>query len=560
MRESSADPARSENQGMHGISMRENREIPRLARRSDDRAGRSGNAQCGKPEMNERGKSDMPIVPANPPNKAAPAAAEVGEERGMAKGNTTSKTRPGHRAGHGAPSALGRVREVARKDKEARFTALLHHVDLDRLRAAYWAIRPTAAPGVDGVTWQSYGQELEANLQDLHGRLHSGRYQAQPSRRAYIPKADGRQRPLGIATLEDKIVQRAVVEVLNAVYEVDFLGFSYGFRPGRSPHQALDALAVGIERKQVNWVLDADIREFFTSLDHHWLMKFLEHRIADKRVLRLIRKWLNAGVIENGKWSQTVEGAPQGASASPLLANVYLHYVFDLWVRWWRKRYARGDVIIVRFADDFTAGFEHQEDAQRFLADLRQRFAKFGLELHPDKTRLIEFGRRAAWRRAARDVGKPETFDFLGFTHLCATTKSGRFCLGQAHHDQEANAGEAARGQRRAQATPARTHPDAGAMAEKRGARTPRLLRRARQHRCGRNLPHPGRAALVQGAAAPQPAHTPELGTDGPHHTTMATTRPPTPPFPDNALRRQNPRQEPSAVIPHAGICAGGRL
>jgi hypothetical protein len=253
---------------MYGISMRENREVPRLARRSDDRAGRSGNAQCGKPEMNERGKSDMPIVPANPPNKAASAAAEVGEERGMAKGNTTSKTRPGHRAGHGAPSALGRVREVARKDKEARFTALLHHVDLGRLRAAYWAIRPTAAPGVDGVTWQSYGQELEANLQDLHARLHSGRYQAQPSRRAYIPKADGRQRPLGIATLEDKIVQRAVVEVLNAVYEVDFRGFSYGFRPGRKPHDALDALSVGIRSKRVNWVLDADIRDFLEACSH----------------------------------------------------------------------------------------------------------------------------------------------------------------------------------------------------------------------------------------------------------------------------------------------------
>jgi group II intron reverse transcriptase/maturase len=319
------------------------------------------------------------------------------------------------------------VREVARQDKEARFTALLHHVDLDRLRAAYWAIRPTAAPGVDGVTWQSYGQELEANLRDLHTRLHAQRYQAQPSRRAYIPKADGRQRPLGIATLEDKILQRAVVEVLNAVYEVDFLGFSYGFRPGRSPHQALDALAVGIERKQVNWVLDADIREFFTSLDHHWLMKFVEHRIADKRILRLIHKWLNAGVIENGKWSQTVEGAPQGASVSPLLANVYLHHVFDLWVQWWRRRYARGDVIIVRFADDFTAGFEYQDDAERFLADLRERFAKFGLELHPDKTRLIEFGRNAAWRRAARGLGKPETFDFLGFTHLCVTAKGGRF-------------------------------------------------------------------------------------------------------------------------------------
>jgi RNA-directed DNA polymerase len=556
MRESPGDPARSENQGMHGISMRENREVPRLARRSDDRAGRSGNAQCGKPEMNERGKSDMPVVPANPPNNAL--AAEVGEERGMAKGNTTSKTRPGHRAGHGAPSALDRVREVARKDKEARFTALLHHVDLDRLRAAYWAIRPTAAPGVDGVTWQSYGQELEANLRDLHARLHAQRYQARPSRRAYIPKADGRQRPLGIATLEDKIVQRAVVEVLNAVYEVDFLGFSYGFRPRRSPHHALDALAVGIQRRKVNWVLDADIREFFTSLDHRWLMKFVEHRIADKRVLRLIRKWLNAGVIENGKWSPTVEGAPQGASVSPLLANVYLHYVFDLWVRWWRSRHARGDVIIVRFADDFTAGFEYQEDAQRFLADLRERFAKFGLELHPDKTRLIEFGRNAAWRRAARGLGKPEDVR-LPRLHAPVCDGQGRTVLGQAHHDQEADAGQAARGQRRAQATPARTHPDARAVAEKRGARTPRLLRRARQHRCGRDLPHPGRAALVSGAAAPQPAHTPELDTDGPHHETMATTRPRTAPLTLRALRRQNPRQEPSAVIPHAGICAGGR-
>jgi group II intron reverse transcriptase/maturase len=306
---------------------------------------------------------------------------------------------------------------------------LLHHVDRARLRAAYWAISPKAAPGVDGMTWEAYGQNLGANLQDLHARLHTGRYRARPSRRAYIPKADGRQRPLGIAALEDKIVQRAVVEVLNAIYEVDFLGFSYGFRPGRGPHHALDALAVGIERKNVNWVLDADIREFFTSLDHRWLMRFLEHRIADQRVLRLIGKWLSAGVIENGEWSQTVDGAPQGASASPLLANVYLHYVFDLWVAWWRRRHAHGDVIIVRFADDFVAGFEYEDDARQFLTDLRERFAKFGLELHPDKTRLLEFGRHAAWRRAARGVGKPETFDFLGFTHLCGKTKTGRFWL-----------------------------------------------------------------------------------------------------------------------------------
>lgn len=379
--------------------------------------------------MNDGGKSDSPVVPAKPLNKAASAAAEVVEERGLAKGNTTSTTRPGHSAGPGVSSGLDRVRQVAREDKEVRFTALLHHVDLARLRAVYWAIRPQAAPGVDGVTWAAYGQDVEANLRDLHDRLHAGRYRASPSRRVYIPKADGRQRPLGIATLEDKIVQRAVVEVLNAIYEEDFTGFSYGFRPGRDPHQALDALAAGILRKNVNWVLDADIRDFFTKLDREWLGKFLEHRIADRRVLRLIGKWLSAGVVEDGEWSQTVEGAPQGASASPLLANVYLHYVFDLWAQWWRSRNAHGDVIIVRFADDFIVGFEHEDDARRFLADLRERFAKFGLELHPDKTRLIEFGRHAVVRRAARGLGRPETFDFLGFTHLCGKSKKGRFWL-----------------------------------------------------------------------------------------------------------------------------------
>jgi group II intron reverse transcriptase/maturase len=319
------------------------------------------------------------------------------------------------------------VREVARTDKDARFTALLHHVDVDRLRAAYRAIRPQAAPGVDGMTWAAYGQDLENNLQDLHRRLHAGSYRARPSRRSYIPKADGRLRPLGIAALEDKILQRAVVEVLNAVYETDFLGFSYGFRPGRNPHHALDALTVGMWRKKVNWVLDADIRDFFTNLDHGWLETFLEHRIADKRVLRLIRKWLSAGVIEDGNWSQTTEGAPQGASVSPLLANVYLHYVFDRWAEWWRRRHARGDVIIVRWADDFIVGFEQQDDARRFLADLRERLVKFGLELHPDKTRLIQFGRFAATNRRARGLGKPETFDFLGFTHICATMRDGRF-------------------------------------------------------------------------------------------------------------------------------------
>ena len=379
--------------------------------------------------MNERGKSDSPVVPANPPNKATQVVAEVGEERGLAKGNMTDPTRPGHRAGQGVSNGLDRVREVARRDKEAKFTALLHHVDLNRLRAAYWAINPKAATGVDKVTWDDYGKDLEANLSGLLARVHSGTYRASPSRRAYILKTDGRKRPLGIATLEDKVLQRAVVEVLNAVYEVDFLGFSYGFRPGRSPHHALDALATGISRKRVNWVLDADIRDFFTSLDHDWLKRFLEHRIADRRGLRLIDKWVNAGVIEDGKWMASEEGAPQGASASPLLANVYLHYVFDRWTRQWRRRHAHGDMVIVRFADDFVCGFEHQSDAKQFLADLRERFAKFGLELHPEKTRLIEFGRHAARRRSARGLGKPETFEFLGFTHVCGKTRDGRFWL-----------------------------------------------------------------------------------------------------------------------------------
>jgi RNA-directed DNA polymerase len=375
--------------------------------------------------MNGYGQSDRFVVPANPPDKAA--AAEAGEERERTKGNTDSKTRPGRSAGSGVSSALDRVRQVAVRDKEARFTALLHHVTLERLVMAYWDLSPKAAPGVDGVTWESYGQDLVANLRDLHERVQQGRYRASPSRRAYIPKADGRQRPLGIATLEDKIVQRAVAGVLNAVYEADFRGFSYGFRPGRSPHDALDALVAGLYRRKVNWVLDADIRDFFGQLDRDWLRKFLRHRIADERVLRLIDKWLAAGVIEDGQRTESDRGSPQGASVSPLLANVYLHHVLDLWADWWRKRHARGDVIIVRWADDFIVGFEYREDAEKFLAGLRERFAKFGLELHPDKTRLIEFGRFAASNRARRGLGKPETFDFLGFTHICATSKSGRF-------------------------------------------------------------------------------------------------------------------------------------
>jgi RNA-directed DNA polymerase len=379
--------------------------------------------------MNDHGKSDGPVLPAKPPNKPGLPGAEVVEGRGSAEGNTASETRPGRSAGEDVSSDLDRVRQAARKDRQARFTALLHHVTVDRLREAYRAIRPSAAPGVDGVTWRDYGVALEDNLQGLHARVQRGAYRARPTRRVFIPKADGRLRPLGVAALEDKIIQRAVVEVLNAIYEQDFLGFSYGFRPGRSPHDALDALTVGIEREKVNYVLDADIRDFFTRLDQGWLEKFLEHRIADQRVLRLIQKWLKAGVIKDGEWSNTEEGTTQGASVSPLLANVYLHYVFDLWADQWRRRHARGDVILTRFADDYVAGFEHRDDAERFLVDLRDRLAKFGLELAEAKTRLIEFGRYAAERRAARGLRKPETFDFLGFTHICAKTKSGRFKL-----------------------------------------------------------------------------------------------------------------------------------
>jgi RNA-directed DNA polymerase len=428
---------------MRGISMRENREARWSPVRAGDAppgwvagwrvgvgAGREGKAFSRKPEMNDRRESDGRVVPAKLANKVERSAAEPVEGRRLDEGNTGQQNAFRTQSREGcASSALERVRRVARKDRDARFTALLHHVDVDRLRAGYRALSPRAAAGVDEVTWQDYGQDLEANLRDLHARVQRGAYRAKPSRRVFIPKADGRLRPLGVAALEDKIVQRAVVEVLNAIYEADFLGFSYGFRPGRGPHDALDALVVGIERKRVNWVLDADFRDFFTSLDHAWLVRFLEHRIADTRVLRLIQKWLKAGVIEDGAWSASEEGSPQGATISPLLANVYLHYVFDLWAQQWRKRHARGDVLIVRYADDVVLGFQHRSDAERFQRDLAQRLATFRLGLNAEKTRLIRFGRFAAQQRKERGLGRPETFQFLGFTHYCTTTKDGRFLV-----------------------------------------------------------------------------------------------------------------------------------
>ncbi len=352
------------------------------------------------------------------------------EGRQSTKENIGQATAPRTQSRIGELSDLHGVRKAARKDKRTRFTALLHHVTVGLLRDSYFALKRDAAPGIDGVTWKEYETGLDEKLADLQSRIHRGTYRAQPSKRAYIPKADGRQRPLGIAALEDKVVQQAVVTILNQIYEEDFLGFSYGFRPGRSQHQALDALWVGIMRRKVNWILDADIRGFFDHLSHEWLVKFIEHRIADRRILRLIQKWLRAGVSEEGKWSKTEVGTPQGSVASPLLANVYLHYVFDRWVQHWRKHQATGDMVVVRYADDIVAGFENRADAERFLSEWKERLQKFGLELHPDKTRLIEFGREAAKNRKQRGEDKPEVFDFLGFTHMCGKTrKTGRFIV-----------------------------------------------------------------------------------------------------------------------------------
>jgi group II intron reverse transcriptase/maturase len=384
----------------------------------------------GKSLVHDSGESYNDIVPAKQPNKTEPSAAEAVEGRSLTKENTQEPNPRRTPSRESGSSGLERVREAARKDGKLKFTALLHHVSIDLLRQSYYSLKKQAAPGVDGMTWEEYGQNLEVRLADLHGRVHRGAYRAQPSRRVWIPKADGRQRPLGIATLEDKIVQYAVGTVLNQIWEEDFLGFSYGFRLGRSQQDALDALWVGIVRKKVNWILDLDIRSFFDELQHEWLIRFVEHRIGDTRIVRLIQKWLKAGVMEQGQWSETKEGSPQGSVISPALANLYLHYVLDLWVEQWRKKQARGDMIIVRYADDAVLGFEHREEAERFLEQLRERLQKFGLELHPEKTRLIEFGRYAAERRKKRGEGKPETFNFLGFTHICGTNhQTGKFTV-----------------------------------------------------------------------------------------------------------------------------------
>jgi RNA-directed DNA polymerase len=379
--------------------------------------------------MNGRERSDPAIVAVKPTNKAGQPGAEPGEPRAGTEGNAGQQSTCRAQNRESVSQALDRVRTAARHRKKERFTTLFHHLSIDLFREAFLALRRDAAPGVDGLTWRDYEADLERNLTDLHDRVHRGAYRALPSRRRYIPKPDGRQRPLAVAALEDKIVQKATVAVLNAIYEEDFLGFSYGFRPRRSQHDALDALMVGISSTKVNYILDCDLRTFFDSVSQDWLVRFLKHRIGDPRIIRLIQKWLKAGVLEEGVVTVSETGTGQGSVISPLLANIYLHYAFDLWAKRWRQREASGDMIILRYADDIVVGFQHETDACRFLDMMRDRLEEFSLTLHPEKTRLIEFGRYAARNRKRRGLGKPETFTFLGFTFICGTSRRGYFLI-----------------------------------------------------------------------------------------------------------------------------------
>src|SRR6266566_963188 len=379
--------------------------------------------------MHEREKSDPAVVAVKPVNAAERSAAESVEPRAGAEGNASQHSTGRAQKRATVSQGLERIRQVARQRTKEKFTTLLHHISTDHLEQAFLELKEGAAPGVDGLTWRDYEADLERNLEDLHARVHRGAYRALPGRRVYIPKPDGRQRPLAVAALEDKIVQRATTALLNAIYEEDFLGFSYGFRPGRGTHDSLDALFVGIESRKVNFILDADIRSFFDEVSKDWLIRFVEHRIGDKRIIRLIQKWLKAGILEDGIVAVSDKGTAQGAVISPLLANIYLHYALDLWAERWRRREATGDMIVVRYADDIIVGFEHEADARRFLDALRQRLAEFALSLHSEKTRLIEFGRFAAANRKRRGLGKPETFDFLGFTFICGKSRRGKFLI-----------------------------------------------------------------------------------------------------------------------------------
>ena len=377
--------------------------------------------------MNDPEESDPAVVAMNLANKAGSPAAEQGEPRAGTKGKADQHSTCRAQDRESVSQVLDRIRQAARHRTKEKFTALFHHINPEALRMAFYALKREAAPGVDGMTWRTYEADLDRRIADLHDQVQRGAYRPLPSRRRYIPKPDGRQRPLAVAALEDKLVQRATAAVLNQIYEEDFLGFSYGFRPGRGQHDALDALHVGIEQRKVSFILDADIAGFFDTVDQAWLLRFVEHRIGDPRIIRLIRKWLKAGVLEDGIVQVSDRGTGQGSVISPLLANIYLHYVFDLWAERWRRREATGDMIIVRYADDIVVGFQHEADGQRFLSMMRDRLQEFALQLHPDKTRLIEFGRYAAQTRQRKGLGKPETFNFLGFTHICGKTRQGRF-------------------------------------------------------------------------------------------------------------------------------------
>ena len=377
--------------------------------------------------MNEPEKSDSAVVAVKLANKAEQSAAEPVEPRVGTKGNADQQSTHRTQSRGNVSQALGRVRKIARERKKERFTSLLHHVDAAMLETAFFALKRAAAPGVDGMTWKTYEQDLDRRIEDLHARVHSGAYRALPSRRSYIPKDDGSKRPLAVAALEDKIVQKAVAAVLSEIYEEDFLRFSYGFRPERGQHDALDALIVGIDGKKVNFILDADIRSFFTEVSQQWVVRFLEHRIGDPRIIRLVQKWLRAGVLEDGIVTVEEKGTGQGSVISPLLSNVYLHYVYDLWAERWRRREATGDMIMVRYADDIIVGFQHESDARRFWNAMRDRLAEFSLSLHPDKTRLIAFGRFAAQNCKKRGRSKPETFKFLGFVLICDKCRRGVF-------------------------------------------------------------------------------------------------------------------------------------
>ena len=508
--------------------------------------------------MNDPEKSEPGIVATKPTNKAGRPAAESVEPRPGTKGNADQQSTHRTQSRARVTQALDRVRQAARQRKKEQFTALLHHVNVDTLRTAFYALKRKAAPGVDGVTWQDYEADLELRLEDLHGRVHRGAYRPQPSRRTYIPKADGKQRPLAIAALEDKIVQGATVMVLNAIYEGDFCGFSYGFRPGRGPHDALDALSVAIKRRKVNWILDADIQNFFGAVSQDWLVRFLEHRIGDKRIIRLVQKWLKAGILEDGIVTVDDRGTGQGSVISPLLANIYLHYCFDLWADRWRRREAQGDMIIVRYADDLVVGFEHEDDARRFLDAMRTRLEEFSLSLHPDKTRLIEFGRFAAAKRKRRGLGKPETFMFLGFTFICGKSRRGSFQLKRkTRRDRmRAKLQDIKEELRRRMHHPSRTRE----MAEAGRYRAFRLLRSPHKQPGARSVPALRDRPLATHASAAQPERRLHMGAHGEARQRLAPQAADPSSLARGALRRQTP--EVGAECPNRArpdLCGGAQ-